>query len=58
MVGKELRRRGREPIHAAEPLDAIRDAQSLEPSPARKAVSREEEAILWARFGTDSRGLP
>jgi RNA polymerase sigma factor (sigma-70 family) len=47
MVGKELRRRDREPIYAAEPLDAIREPQSLEPSPAAQAVSREEEVILW-----------
>jgi RNA polymerase sigma factor (sigma-70 family) len=47
LVGKELRRQGREPIHAAEPLDAIHDPPSLEPSPAAQAVSREEEAILW-----------
>ena len=47
IVGKELRRRTREPIHAAKPLDAIREPQSLQPSPAAQAVSREEEAILW-----------
>jgi RNA polymerase sigma factor (sigma-70 family) len=47
LVGKELRQRGREPIHAAEPLDAIHDPPSPEPSPSSQAVSREEEAILW-----------
>jgi len=47
LVGKELRRRGREPIHAAESLDAIHDVPSLEPSPSAEAVSREQEAILW-----------
>ncbi len=47
LVGKELRRQGREPIHAAEPLGTIHDAPSPEPSPAAQAVSREEEAILW-----------
>jgi RNA polymerase sigma factor (sigma-70 family) len=47
LVGKELRRQGREPIHAAEPLDAIHEPPSPEPSPAAQAVSREEEAILW-----------
>ena len=47
LVGKELRRRGREPIHAAEPMDAIHDSPSLEPSPSAQAVSREQEAILW-----------
>jgi RNA polymerase sigma factor (sigma-70 family) len=47
MVGKELRRQGREPIHAAEGLDAIQEPASLEASPSIQAVSREEEAILW-----------
>jgi RNA polymerase sigma factor (sigma-70 family) len=46
-VGKEFRLRGREPIHAAQPLDAIHDPASPEPSPPAQAVSREEEAILW-----------
>jgi RNA polymerase sigma factor (sigma-70 family) len=47
LVGKELRRRGREPMHAAEPLDRVHDSPSLEPSPSAEAVSREQEAILW-----------
>jgi gamma-glutamyltranspeptidase/glutathione hydrolase len=47
LVGKEYRRRGREPLHAAESLDAIQEPNSLEASPATQAVSREEEAILW-----------
>ena len=47
LIGKELRRQGREPIHAAEPLEAIQDRPSPDPSPAAQAVSREEEAILW-----------
>jgi RNA polymerase sigma factor (sigma-70 family) len=47
LVGKELRRQGREPIHAAEALDAIDEPASLEASPSVQAVSREEEAILW-----------
>ena len=47
MAGKELRRRGREPIHSAAPLDAIRAPLSVEPSPAAQAISHEEETILW-----------
>ena len=47
LVGKEFRQQGREPIHAAEALDAIQEPASLEISPAVAAVSREEEAILW-----------
>ena len=47
LVGKERRRRGRDPIHVAESLDAVLDSPSLEASPAIEAISREEEAILW-----------
>src|SRR5664280_2334943 len=47
LVNNSLRRGQREPVHAAEPLDAIHDTASTEPSPSAQAVSREEEAILW-----------
>jgi RNA polymerase sigma factor (sigma-70 family) len=47
LVGKEYRRQGREPLHAAESLDAIEEPLSLEASPASQAVSQEEETILW-----------
>jgi RNA polymerase sigma factor (sigma-70 family) len=47
LVGKELRRQGHEPIHAAQTLEAIQEPPSPEPSPSARAVSREEEAILW-----------
>jgi len=47
LVGKEFRRQGREPLHAAEPLEEIQEPSSLEASPLLQAVSREEEAILW-----------
>jgi RNA polymerase sigma factor (sigma-70 family) len=47
LIGKELRRQGREPVQAAEPLDAIHELRAPEPSPSAQAVSREEEAILW-----------
>ncbi len=47
LVGKEYRRQGREPVHAAESLDAIEEPHSLEASPALQAMSREEETILW-----------
>lgn len=47
LVGKEFRRQGREPIHAAEPLEATYDLPSPDPSPASQAVTHEEEAILW-----------
>jgi RNA polymerase sigma factor (sigma-70 family) len=47
LVGKEFRKMGREPAHAAEALDAIAEPESAEVSPAMQAVSREEEAIMW-----------
>lgn len=47
LVGKELRRQGREPVNAADSLEAIHDPPSPEPSPSSQAVTREEEAILW-----------
>jgi RNA polymerase sigma factor (sigma-70 family) len=47
LVGKELRRQGREPVHAAEPLDAVQEPPAPGPSPSAQAISREEEAILW-----------
>ena len=47
LVGKEFRRQGREPLHAAEPLEEIQEPSSPEASPLLQAVSREEEAILW-----------
>jgi RNA polymerase sigma factor (sigma-70 family) len=47
LVGKEFRRMGREPAHAAEALESIEEPRSAEASPVMQAVSREEEAILW-----------
>jgi RNA polymerase sigma factor (sigma-70 family) len=41
--------RRHEPVRLAEPLDI--DLPASEPSPARQAVSREEEAILWRALG-------
>ena len=42
-----LRREGREPIRAAEPLENIAESHSLEPLPADATISNEEQAILW-----------
>ena len=47
LIGKELRRQGHEPVHAAVPLDAVQEPPAPEPSPSAQAISREEEAILW-----------
>jgi RNA polymerase sigma factor (sigma-70 family) len=47
VMNNSLRRGQREPVQAAEPLDAIHGLRAPEPSPSAQAVSREEEAILW-----------
>jgi RNA polymerase sigma factor (sigma-70 family) len=47
LIGKAARRDGREPISDAEPLDISHESAAIEPSPAEKAISQEEEAILW-----------
>ena len=42
-------RRGqeREPVHGAEPMEALAELPTLEPHPPEQAISREEEGILW-----------
>jgi RNA polymerase sigma factor (sigma-70 family) len=47
LIGKALRRDGHEPAHDAEPLELARDSAATEPLPPERAISREEEAILW-----------
>jgi RNA polymerase sigma factor (sigma-70 family) len=47
LISKEFRRQGREPIHAAESLDAVAEVVSAEPLPAEHAVTEEEKALLW-----------
>jgi RNA polymerase sigma factor (sigma-70 family) len=47
LIGKALRRDGREPVHAAEPLEKADESPSHEPLPSDRAISQEEEAILW-----------
>ncbi len=44
---KYLRREGREPAHDAESLETVQDLPASEPQPSERAVSRDEEAILW-----------
>jgi RNA polymerase sigma factor (sigma-70 family) len=46
-INNFLRREGREPIRSAENLDDVPEAHSVEPMPVDRAISREEEAILW-----------
>lgn len=47
LIGKALRREGREPTHAAEPLDFVNESAAAEPLPSERVISQEEEAILW-----------
>jgi RNA polymerase sigma factor (sigma-70 family) len=47
VIGKELRRQGREPDHAAETLETVNELAALEPLPSDRAISKEEQAILW-----------
>jgi len=46
-INNSLRREGREPLRDAEPLDVVHDAPAPEPLPTDRAISKEEEAILW-----------
>jgi RNA polymerase sigma factor (sigma-70 family) len=47
LLHNTLRRHGREPSQAAEPLDSASEVSSAEEAPAGLAIRREEEAILW-----------
>ncbi|MFT3790068.1 MAG: sigma-70 family RNA polymerase sigma factor [Rudaea sp.] len=47
LANNALRRDGREPAHAAETIDAAFDAPAAEPLPHERAISDEEQAILW-----------
>jgi RNA polymerase sigma factor (sigma-70 family) len=47
LIGKKLRRDGREPAHAAEPLDEADESPAPEPQPPDHVMGQEEEAILW-----------
>jgi len=46
-IYKSLQRERREPVHAAEPLEAVHDSPALEALPSEQTITREEEAILW-----------
>lgn len=47
IIGKELRRLGREPVHAAETLEMADEFPGTEPLPSDHVISKEEEALLW-----------
>jgi RNA polymerase sigma factor (sigma-70 family) len=46
-INNTLRREGREPLTASEPLETAHEVPASEPSPPDQAISREEAAILW-----------
>ena len=46
-INSSLRRDGREPLRAAESLEAVEESAATEPQPHVQAITREEEAILW-----------
>ncbi len=46
-INNFLRREGREPIRAAEPLENVPEAHAAEPLPGDQTISNEEQAILW-----------
>ena len=46
LISKDFRRQGREPVHAAESLEAD-EWVSPEPLPPDQVISDEEKAILW-----------
>ena len=47
LVSKEFRRQGREPVHAAESLEAVAEWVSPAPATLDHVISEEEKAILW-----------
>ncbi len=47
LIGKALRRDGREPAHDAQPLEAAQDSAAAGPIQPDHLISEEEKAILW-----------
>src|SRR5688572_18487673 len=47
LIHSALRQQGRDPGHAAEPLESAQALPAEEPLPAEHAISNEEQAILW-----------
>jgi RNA polymerase sigma factor (sigma-70 family) len=47
LIHDARKKQGREPSHAAEPLDAIEDSPAPGPQPHDVTISNEEAAILW-----------
>jgi len=47
LIHNWLRQQGREPSHAAETLETIRESPAALPPPHDEAISNEEQTILW-----------
>ncbi|HSY43653.1 MAG TPA: RNA polymerase sigma factor [Candidatus Acidoferrum sp.] len=47
LINNSLRKQRREPVHAAEGIETIDEKPSPEPLPVERAISNEEQAILW-----------
>ncbi len=50
-INSDLRQRGREPVHAAEPLESANEVVSPEPPLVAQVVTNEEVALLWREIG-------
>ncbi len=46
-INNFLRREGRKPLAASEPLETVQEMPAPQPSASDHAISQEEEAILW-----------
>jgi RNA polymerase sigma factor (sigma-70 family) len=46
-IHQSLRREGREPVRAAEPMEVADNSPAPEALPLEQTIGREEEAILW-----------
>lgn len=47
VISGAARRQMREPAHGAETMDTVHETPAPDPLPSERAISREEEAILW-----------
>ena len=47
LINNSLRKQGREPSHAAEPIESISENRSPEPPPFEHVITKEEQTILW-----------
>ena len=47
IINNSLRREGRNPLHAAKPIEAVDESPAAQALPAEEVISREEQEILW-----------